>query len=131
MSQFASPAEAGGFNFEEHKGRLLMFDVASLESDVATTFGEKDAIRATVTVLDGEAVGEVAEDVLIFPLVLIQQLRPRVGQKVLGRLSQGVAKPGQKPPWKLEEATAEEIALAEKWVAENATPTVTSAAAPF
>jgi hypothetical protein len=132
MSSFATPAPANdGVNFEDHNGRLLLVEVLGQEQAVKTSFGDKNPIRANVTVLDGDQAGETFEDTLIFPTVLISQLRPRIGEKVLGRLGQGNAKPGQKPPWLLADPTADEIALAEKWVAENTKPTVTSAAAPF
>ncbi|KQP24315.1 hypothetical protein [Aeromicrobium sp. Leaf272] len=62
--------------------------------------------------------------------MLQSQLRGSVGQKVLGRLGQGNAKPGQSAPWLLNEATADDVAKAEQWVAQYA-PTVTTAKPPF
>jgi len=50
---------------------------------------------------------------------------------VLGRLGQGQGKPGQSAPWLLQEASADDIAKAEAWVRQNATPIVQSAQAPF
>lgn len=103
---FASPgAASGGLNFEELKGRLLLISPAALESGINTNFGEKEAVRADVVVLDGPDAPDEYTDTLIFPKVLIGQLRGKVGQKVLGRLNQGTAKAGQKPPWLLDEAT--------------------------
>lgn len=103
---FATPGTAsGGIDWESVKGALLLIEPAGVETGIKTTFGEKDAIRAGIVVLDGTQAGEEFPDCLIFPGVLIGQLRSRVGQKVLGRLSQGVAKPGQKPPWLLEDPT--------------------------
>lgn len=103
---FATPGTAGGgIDWEANKGALLLIEATSIETGIKTTFGDKDAIRANVSVLDGPQAGEQYPDCLIFPGVLIGQLRSRLGQKVLGRLSQGVAKPGQKPPWLLEDPT--------------------------
>lgn len=103
--EFAAPASSTGITFADYKGALLMFDVKSVESDVQTSFGPKDAVRADVTVIDGDGAGDVFNDALIFPSVLIGQIRSAVGKKVLGRLEQGNAKPGQQPPWKLADPT--------------------------
>ena len=48
---------------------------------------------------------EGTDGVLVFPRVLQSQLKPKVGQMVLGRLGQGTAKPGQSAPWMLTEPT--------------------------
>jgi hypothetical protein len=132
MSTFANPApSAGSIDWNDLNGRLLIFDVTGQEIGIKTSNGTKDPVRADLVVLDGDTAGEKFDDTLVFPTVLISQLKPRIGQKVLGRLGQGIAKPGQSAPWILQDATAEEIAVAEKWVAENTTPAVSSAKAPF
>ena len=113
---FATPAASSGFTFEDHSGALLIVEVLAVETDIPTTFGDKDAVRANITVVDGDHQGDVYSDTLIFPRVLIGQLRSNEGQQVLGRLSQGNAKPGQKPPWRLEDPTPADVALAEKYV---------------
>ena len=123
---FESPATATGLKYETYKGALLLITVEKLETDIQTSFGPKDAIRGDVTVIDGEHAGEVTRDTLIFPRALIGQLRPNVGKKVLGRLGQGVAKPGQQPPWKLSDPTDADKALA--WAVLAATPVSTVAA---
>lgn len=105
-SPFAAPAAAGGgVDFDDLNGRLLLISPYAVEAGIKTSFGEKEAIRADVAVLDGPDAGETHTDTLIFPKVLIGQLRPKINQKVIGRLGQGQAKPGQKPPWILTEAT--------------------------
>lgn len=104
-SPFADPASASGVKWEDHNGALLLITPHTVETGVNTSFGSKDAVRADVAVLDGAHAGEEYPDVLIFPGVLIGQLRSQLGKKVIGRLGQGVGKPGQKPPWKLIEAT--------------------------
>ena len=107
---FANPAPAGGgIDYAELNGRLLLIEPHSLEVGVRTSLGDKDAVRADVTVLDGTDPGTQHPDTLIFPKVLIGQLRSRLGQKVIGRLGQGVAKPGQNAPWLLHEATADDV----------------------
>lgn len=133
---FATPAApSGGLDFKELNGSLLLIEVLSVEEHVPTVHtkpGEKSpAVRANIVILDGAQAGEKHDDTLIFPKILQSQLKGRVGQKVLGRLGQGVAKPGQSAPWQLAEATAEEIAKAEAWVAANTEPAVVGAKPPF
>lgn len=112
MEEFAVPGEAVGFSFEEHNGDLLLISPHGVEEGIVTSFGEKEAVRATIRVIDGDDAGTIYDDSLVFPKVLIGQLRSKLGEKVLGRLMQGLAKPGQKPPWKLTEATSGDIAIA-------------------
>jgi len=102
---FADPAPpSDGIDWSAHNGHLLLIDVGDTET-VNTSFGEKDAVRADVVVLDGPDAGTRHGDTLVFPKLLVSQLKSRTGQKVLGRLGQGQAKVGQKPPWILAEAT--------------------------
>ena len=132
MSPFATPsAPSGGVDLKEHLGSLLLVEVLGQEHDVKTVHGLTDPVRANVSVIDGNKADETYDDTLLFPKVLISQLKNNVGQKVLGRLSQGNAKAGQDPPWILAEATPDDIAKAEAWVTANAKPAVTSASAPF
>lgn len=128
---FATPAAAGGVSWEDLDGRLLLIEPLSQEHGISTVHGEKDAIRANVTVLDGDTPDEKFEDTLVFPLVLQGQLRPRIGQKVLGRLGKGVGKPGQKPPWKLAEATEAEIQVGTAYLAGGISKPAETHAAPF
>jgi len=104
-SPFASPATAQGIKWTDVKGALILVDVKSVETGIDTAFGPSDAIRADIAVLDGDGKGDTYPDCLIFPKALQSQLRPRVGQKVLGRVTQGVAKAGQSAPWLLGEAS--------------------------
>lgn len=129
---FAAPAApSGGIELKEHLGSLLLVEVLAQEHGVNTAHGPADPVRANIAVIEGTKAGETYDDALLFPKVLISQLKGQVGQKVLGRLGQGTAKPGQSAPWVLNEATPEDIAKAEAWVQQNAKPAVTSAQAPF
>lgn len=109
MSEFASPAQTAGFDYEAALGHLLVVDVLGHEGSVPTTLGDKPAIRANILDVDDPSLS--AEDALIFPRVLVGSLRPRVGQRVLGVLGQGVAKPGQNAPWVLEDAVGDPEAV--------------------
>lgn len=131
MTQFANPATPSeGIVFDELIGSLLMVKVIYLEEHVPNVNskpGEKSpAIRADVTVLDGPQAGKEYPDALIFPRVLQGQLRSRLGQLVLGRLTKGEAKPGKNAPWMLAAATPQDTQLAEQHLARRTTPQVTS-----
>lgn len=130
---FADPASATGVQWEDLNGALLLISPHKLEEDVNTSFGAKDAIRADVVALDGPHAGEENIDVLIFPSVLIGQLRSQIGKKVIGRLGQGNAKPGQKPPWKLTEATAADRQVGMAWLSSHtlAAPAASGNTPPF
>lgn len=119
-SPFAPPAAASGIQWEELKGRLLVIEPHALEAKIPTSLGEKDAVRADVHVIDQDE-AETHEDTLIFPRVLISQLRPRIGQMVLGRLEQGNAKPGQNAPWRIADATTQDQALGGDWLRKRKT----------
>lgn len=122
-SAFAAPAApATGIQWADYLGALLIFSVKSVETGINTSFGETDAVRANVAVLDGDKAGEEHEEVLVFPKVLQSQLRSRVGQMVLGRLGQGVGKPGQSPPWMLDGATPQDEQAAAQWLASRNAP---------
>lgn len=103
---FDDPGEPGsGINWTTLANRLLLFSVHSVEQGINTAYGVKDAVRADVVVLDGPNAGEQFANTLVFPGVLISQLKTKVGRQVLGRLGYGQAKAGQQPPWKLEAAS--------------------------
>ncbi len=111
--QFDSPGTAGaGIEWKSLLGRLLLIKAYSAEK-VMTTFGENDCIRADVTVLDGDD-GESYLDTLIFPRILQSQVKHSIGTEklTLGRLGQGVAKPGQSAPWRLEDPTEQDKTIA-------------------
>lgn len=110
MSEFAAPGSMAAFDYEASLGHLLLVIVTGYEEKVSTSLGDKPAIRADILDLDDPDLS--AEDALVFPRVLVSTLKSRMGQKVLGRLTQGVAKPGQNAPWMLEDASTDPKAVA-------------------
>jgi len=137
MSMFAAPGTASdGFSVKDANGHLVVIEVHAHETGIVTSLGDKDAIRATVHDVDA---GETHTDALLFPKVLIGSLRDRIGQKVLGRIGQGNAKPGQSAPWVLldESGNPDSVAKATAYLtgavaaslAAPAAPTVTPEAA--
>lgn len=129
--QFATPSTPSGLDLKELNGSLLLIEVLGVEQEIPTVHGNSSAIRANVTPLDGASAGVENDDVLVFPRVLQSQLRGKVGQKVLGRLGQGVAKPGQTAPWTLAAATPEDVQKAQDYTRTKASGNVSSAEAPF
>ena len=118
MTDFADPATGGDkLPLDELKGALVIFDVHEVVDSITTSFGDTTAIRCDVSALDGAHAGHTWADTLIFPKVLQGSLRPNVGRKVLGRVGQGTAKPGQSPPWILEAATDADKVTANAFVA--------------
>ena len=131
MSEFVSAAPpTGGITWADHKGALLIIEPLSVETGIKTSFGDADAVKANVHVLTGPDTAETFDDCLVFPKLLASQLRSQIGKKVVGRLGNGVAKPGQSAPWILEAAGAEDLQKAKDYL-EKAKPTVASAAPPF
>lgn len=125
---FATPGAAGGgFKPAEHVGELLLIDVKGIETGMVTVNGISNPARGDVVVLDGEHAGTEYDDTLIFGKMLSSQLSSRVNQKVLGRLAQGKAKPGQSAPWVLEDPTDADRALGMKHLSKQ----VATAAPPF
>ncbi len=126
MSMFASPgAASGGWAVADAENHLVVIDVHSHESGIVTSLGEKDAIKATVHDITDQ---ETYEDTLIFPKVLVGSLKGRIGQKVLGTLGKGVAKPGQNAPWVLFDAAGDPAAVdqATKYLTGQVAATITS-----
>ena len=124
MSKYSAPSTANGISWADLKGSLLSVTVHALESGIKTVHGEAQAVRADVLVMDGKDEGKSYIDTLIFPKVLISQTKAAAGKPpVLGRLGQGLAKPGQSAPWTLAAPTAEDFAVAEAFDAkETVTP---------
>ncbi|UNX54110.1 hypothetical protein MF406_14335 [Georgenia sp. TF02-10] len=112
---FAAPASASGIQWSDLKGRLLVIEPLGVEHDIQTAFGSTDAVRANVYAIDGEP--EEFLDALVFPRVLRSQLAPKVGAKVLGRLTTGNAKPSQSPPWLIAEPSEADLAAGKAWLA--------------
>ena len=110
MEAFASPAAASaGPKPADLQGQLLIFKPIEYRQGIETVNGPADAISCDVTNLD---TNEEHSDVLFFNIAIRNALRPLIGQRVLGRISQGVAKPGKTAPWIIVDASADPAAIA-------------------
>lgn len=116
---FDGPGSTNGVVWADLENRLLL--IKPLEKDVAveTSFGNSKAVRADVTVLDGDGGVEEIDDTLIFPKVLQGQVSGNAGtgRLNLGRLGKGTAKPGQSAPWMLADPTDEDKNTARSYIA--------------
>jgi len=122
---------SGGVEWATLQNRLLLFDVIDIEKEINTVHGVKDAVRADLAVLDGPDAGKRYDNTLVFPGVLISQLKSKVGKKVLGRLGTGEKKAGQNAPWKLNTATDTDKATAQRYLTAQATRTIEPPADPW
>ena len=114
---FQQPSAGDQVKMAEIVGSLVLIYVHELREDIQTTFGPADAVAADVHVLDGAKAGESYENTLIFQKALIGALRGGIGgDPVLGRVSQGTAKPGQSPPYILQPYTQQDAAIATAWI---------------
>jgi hypothetical protein len=121
MTTFSAPAAPGAtgdkFDISKHNGALLLIDVNGLMTQVETVHGPADAITCNIAVLDGDHKGDEYDDTLIFPRVIVGQLKGSIGKQVLARLGQGDKKPGKNPPWILNAPTDADTETAGRYVA--------------
>jgi len=96
------------------------------KESITTAFGESSAIAVDLVDLDTT---EEFNDVLFFGRGLIANLKSNIGAQVLGRMAQGIARPGQSAPWVLEAATDADTQKAIAYVQAKATGNI-SAPAP-
>ena len=90
-------------------GFLLIIEPIEYKVGIQTVHGETDAIEVNLVDLDSN---KTYNNVLFFNVALKNALKAKVGQKVLARIGQGVAKPGKSAPWILNDATGDAAAVA-------------------
>jgi hypothetical protein len=110
--EFAAPGAGGSGDSlapADVEGHVLVVEPSEYVPSITTSFGDKDAIRATVHDITTQT---TSNDVLWFPGGLIGALKGRIGQRVLGVMSKGTAKAGQAAPWLLVDASGNPQAVA-------------------
>lgn len=120
---FSGPASASGVKVTEFEGRLLLLTPTSYEEGIDTSYGEKDAVKTNLVVIDEDspADSEEHEGILLFQGRLIGQTKPFVGKGlVLGRLGKGEAKKGQSAPWMLLDPSEDEKKVGRAYLASKA-----------
>jgi len=106
-------------------GHLLLVTPLEFKESITTAFGESSAIAVDLVDLDTT---EEFNDVLFFGRGLIANLKSNIGAQVLGRMAQGIARPGQSAPWVLEAATDADTQKAIAYVQAKATGNIASPA---
>lgn len=103
----------------EIENHLLVVEPTEYIEKMSTQMGESDAVRCTVHDITSKT---THDEVLWFSTVLVGSLRSRIGAKVLGVMSKGVAKPGQTAPWVLQDASGvpEAVKAAQDYLAAHA-----------
>jgi len=111
MSMFVSPSAASGDSIKpaDVEGHLLVVEPIEYITSMATSFGDTDAVRIFVHDITTQV---SYESVLWFSGGLVGSLKNRVGQKVLGVMGKGTAKPGMSAPWILQDASGNDKAVA-------------------
>jgi hypothetical protein len=123
MPGFQQPSQGDQVKVAELVGCLCLIWAREYREDITTTFGPADAVAVDMHVLDGTHGGEKFENTLLFQRALIGSLKPAIGgEPVLGRIGQGVGKPGQSPPYILLPYTEQDAALATGYIARMAKP---------
>jgi hypothetical protein len=120
MITFKAPTSGGGDHLAiaDVKDHFVLVHVNEYIPEMTTANGVSDAVNISVADL---TTGEHHLNVLWFANVIVGSLKRQVGDFVLAKVAQGVAKPGKNAPWILEDATgnAEVSAAAQKWAAAN------------
>jgi len=131
MSMFVAPSAGTGDSIKpaDVEGHLLVVEPSEYISTMSTSFGDTDAVR--ITVHDVTA-AKTYESVLWFSGALVGSLKSRVGQKVLGVMGKGTAKPGMSAPWILQDASGNDkaVAAATVYLTGQVTAQLTQAPAP-
>ena len=126
---FSSPSTGGsGVKPADIEGHLLIVEPQEVIIEMQTSMGTADAVRCTVhDVTDGET----HLDTLFFSRALVSSLRNRIGERVLGVMGKGTAKPGQSAPWILEDKTSDvdSVAAATEYINNATAKTLTAPAA--
>ena len=133
MSQFTAPAtSSNSIKPADLENHLLIIEPTEHKEGITTSMGVSDAIAATIHDITTQ---ETHTDVLLFSKILVGSLKSKIGEKVLGYMSKGTAKPGQSAPWIIQDATTdpEAVKAATEYLTSRTAATLTSptpAAAP-
>jgi len=107
---FTAPASnSEGVKVADLNGHLLIVTPIEYKTGINTVNGITDAVEVDIVDLD---TNEEHKSLLWFNVALRNALKPLIGNKVLGRIGQGAAKPGKNAPWILLDATSDATAVA-------------------
>ena len=107
---FTAPSQnSEGVKVADLNGHLLIVTPLEYKTGINTVNGIAEAIEVNIVDLD---TNEEHNSILFFNVALRSALKPNIGNKVLGRIGQGTAKPGKNAPWILIDATSDATAVA-------------------
>jgi hypothetical protein len=107
---FTAPSQnSEGVKVADLNGHLLIVTPLEYKTGINTVNGMAEAIEVDIVDLD---TNEEHNSILFFNVALRNALKPNIGNKVLGRIGQGTAKPGKNAPWILIDATSDATAVA-------------------
>lgn len=109
MAFTAPVSNTEGVKVADLNGHLLIVTPIEYKTGINTVNGVAEAIEVHVVDLD---TNEEHHSLLWFNVALRNALKPLIGNKVLGRIGQGAAKPGKNAPWILLDATSDATAVA-------------------
>lgn len=115
--KISKPSPGGGqWDKQFHLDHLHVFiaNGGFSAEDVETSFGTSGAIKCDHIVCVG--CREVIDDQLVFGAALVPRLDGAESNIVVGRLGQGLAKPGRSAPWVLDDPTDDDLATAERFL---------------
>jgi hypothetical protein len=109
MAFTAPVSNTEGVKVADLNGHLLIVTPVEYKTGINTVNGITDAVEVNIVDLD---TNEEHNSLLWFNVALRNALKPLIGNKVLGRIGQGAAKPGKNAPWILLDATGDATAVA-------------------
>lgn len=137
---------SGGTGITAYEDQLLLVTPTEYVESISTSFGDTDAVRVDLVVLDAPDGPEEVEDTLVFQRILISAMKrqakfneahgvdPQTGhpKMILGVLAPNTEKQkkGQDAPWDLMEPTNEQKTVAREYLAERKRQTTDPFAAP-
>lgn len=126
---------SGGAGITAYEDQLLLVTPTEYVESISTSFGDTDAVRVDLVVLDAPDGPEEVEDTLVFQRILISAMKrqakfneahgvdPQTGypKMILGVLkpNEDKQKKGQDAPWDLMEPSDEQKKLARAYLADK------------
>jgi hypothetical protein len=117
--RWESPGPAStDFTLSDYLGQLVIVCVGGFERGISTSFGDRDAVRASVVVLTGDHANEIYSDTLLFNSRIVSRFRAKPGTIALGAVVLGDGR-GTQQPVDLIEVGPDAYAVADAWESQN------------
>ena len=96
------------------EGSVVVMVAKEYVAAIETANGTTDAVRVTIHDISGQ---RTYADQLVFARVMVNGLKEKIGQQVLGVVGKGASKPGKSAPWVLNSATEAQATAASEYMA--------------